>query len=79
MDIKLTFSYFIWVGLAAFSFTVQLIYPSDKSSAYEVVGRRGGGTKFKMKRKRKAKKIGINIRKFMNRNFGIFKIERGFM
>jgi hypothetical protein len=57
MDIKLTFSYFIPIGKGAFSFTVQLIYPSDNSSVYEGEGRREGwvGTKFKIKRKRKAK------------------------
>jgi len=77
MDMKLKFSYCIPVGLRSFVFTVQLIYPSDKSS-----GRRagGGGAEFKIKRKRKAKMIGINIRMFINRNFGFFeKKEGGFM
>ena len=76
MDIKLICSYFIPVRMGAFSCTVPLIYASDNSNVYEVDGRRGGT---KMKRKGKAKMIGINIRMFMNRNFGIFKMEVVFM
>ena len=37
------------------------------------------GAEFKMKIKRKAKMIGIDIRMFINRNFGFFKMEGGFM
>ena len=54
MDIKLTFSYCISVGLGAFSFKVQLIYPSDKSSVYEVHGR-GGTLNLKLRERERSK------------------------
>jgi hypothetical protein len=42
-------------------------------------GGREEGTEFKMKRKRKAKMIGINIWMFMNKNLGILKMKGGFV
>jgi len=80
MDIKLIFSYCIPVGLGAFIFTIQLIYPSNKSGVYEVDGGRGRGGGAEFKKKRKVKMIGIIIRMFINRNFGFFfKMQGGFM